>query len=320
MADGKWIPDLHAQTPLCDAARRVLTVRLEVVRDFLPKALRDPDKDPEHVHQLRVGTRRAAAALDLFSCCLPGKAYKTARKHLRRVRRAAGAARDWDVFLMALDAWEQKSRARHYRPALDFLVGYAVAQRAAAQESLQAADTEYPFSFDRLQAETVAAIARPREHPEWETLVDLARPMLSERLAELDETTTRDLEDYDNLHQVRIAGKRLRYAMEVFADCFAPAFRQELYPEVEQMQEILGNANDSHVAAHRLQALRDRLRRTRPLDWKRVKSGIDALIRHHRQRLPKERQRFLHWWEHWQKTGTEAALAALLKAPRQMVS
>jgi CHAD domain-containing protein len=319
MADGKWIPDLHAETPLCDAARRVLTVRLEVVRDRLPGALCEPDKDPEHVHQLRVGTRRAAAALDIFACCLPNKASRTARKHLRRVRRAAGAARDWDVFLMSLDAWEQKARGRHYQPALDFLLGYALAQRAAAQESLRSADTDYPFSFDRLQAETVAAIARPREHPEWQTLVDLARPTLSERLAELDQTTTRDLEDYDNLHQVRIAGKRLRYAMEVFADCFARAFREELYPEVEQMQEILGNANDSHVAAHRLLALRDRLRRTRPLDWKRFKPGIDALTRHHRHRLPRERQRFLDWWQRWRKTGTEAALAALLKVP-QMAS
>ena len=36
--------------------------------------------------------------------------------------------------------------------------------------------------------------------------------------------------------------------MEVFADCFAPAFRAELYPAVEEIQEILGNANDSYVA------------------------------------------------------------------------
>ena len=36
MAGGKWIEDLHADTPLADAARHVLTVRLEVVRDYLP--------------------------------------------------------------------------------------------------------------------------------------------------------------------------------------------------------------------------------------------------------------------------------------------
>ena len=51
---------------------------------------------------------------------------------------------------------------------------------------------------------------------------------------------------------MRILGKRLRYAMEMFADCFGPAFREELYPAVEQMQEILGRANEqSDVAVTR---------------------------------------------------------------------
>ena len=63
MAEGKWISDLMATTPLADAARLTLGVRLEVVRDYLQQALHQADKDPEYVHQLRVGTRRAVAAL-----------------------------------------------------------------------------------------------------------------------------------------------------------------------------------------------------------------------------------------------------------------
>ena len=105
MADGKWISDLTRETPIADAARRVLSVRLEVVRDYLRLATREPDKDVEHVHQLRVGTRRAGAALNIFSLCLPEKVYRNARRYLRRIRRAAGQARDWDVFLEELLSW-----------------------------------------------------------------------------------------------------------------------------------------------------------------------------------------------------------------------
>src|SRR5438132_5572089 len=108
LAGGKWIPDLKAETPVADAARHTLTLRLEVVREYLPLALHEADKDPEHVHQLRVGTRRARAALDIFALCLPQKAYKSARKLLRRLRRAAGEARDWDVFLAGLVGWESR--------------------------------------------------------------------------------------------------------------------------------------------------------------------------------------------------------------------
>ncbi len=310
MAEGKWIDDLDADTPLDDAARHVLAVRLEVVRDYLPRALHQPDKDPEHVHQLRVGTRRAGAAADIFALCLPVKAYDKARKGLRKIRRAAGAARDWDVFLMSLSEWPTRGEAQ--RPGLDFLGGYAAGQRLAAQEHLRAVCADQPFEFDRLLAETVAAVQMPPD-AEYHVLLDLARPLLAVRLQALDEAAARDLDDYGNLHQVRIAGKRLRYAMEVFAPCFGPAFKEELYPAVEEMQEILGNANDSHVATGRLEALRDKLRLAHPDGAKRFRPGVDALLRHHRSRLPKERRRFLAWWKRWEGSGTEAALGGLLK-------
>src|SRR5262249_1709117 len=96
-------------------------------------------------------------------------------------------------------------------------------------------------------AETVAAVHRP-DDPHLVTLLDLARPLLTGLLEKLDQAASRNLDDYEHLHQVRILGKRLRYAMEVFADCFAPAFREKLYPMVEQMEEVIGNANDSYVA------------------------------------------------------------------------
>jgi CHAD domain-containing protein len=311
VAQGKWLSDLTPTTLVADAARHVLTVRLEVVRDCLPPALEHADEDVEHVHQLRVATRRAGAALRIFSACLPEKAFRAARKALRRLRRAAGAARDWDVFLESLAAlpWPASDKRR---PALDFLVGFAVAQRAAAQDTLRAACPDHPFALDRLLARTVAAVHRPHG-PSADTLLDLARPWLGDLLRQLDAAVACDLEDYDNLHRVRILGKRLRYAMEVFANCFEPAFREEVYPAVEQMQETLGNVNDSHVAGQRLAALRDRLRQGLPGQQQRLAPGLDALLGHHRRRLPRERRRFLAWWKQWQASGGEAAFLALLK-------
>jgi CHAD domain-containing protein len=313
MVGGKWISELTAQTPVADAARRALTVRLEVVRDYLPLALHEADKDPEHVHQLRVGTRRARASLDIFALCLPPKAHKYARNLLRGLRRAAGAARDWDVFIAGLVGWEGRRGPRD-KPGLDYLIGYASAQRAVAQVQLEEAAADYPFSFDRFVAETVSAVHRPPgDLPH--TLGELARPLLSGLLRDLEEAAAGDLDDYAHLHRVRITGKRLRYAMEIFAECFAPPFREQFYPAVEQMQEILGNANDSHVAAGRLQGLRARLQATLPAEWKRYRPGIEKLLRFHEERLPRERERFEAWWRRWQKSGAESAFAALLKAP-----
>src|SRR5215831_1054554 len=113
MVQGKWISDLKPDTPVEAAARHVLFVRLQVVKDFLPRAALEADEDIEHVHQLRVGTRRADAALRIFAECLPKKMYRKARRRLRTIRRAAGAARDWDVFLTELLEREQRADAKN---------------------------------------------------------------------------------------------------------------------------------------------------------------------------------------------------------------
>jgi CHAD domain-containing protein len=311
MADGKWISDLTASTPVADAARRVLTVRLGVVHDYLPLATKHADEDIENVHQLRVATRRAGAALEIFALCLSDKDYKTARKTLRRIRRGAGSARDWDVFLAGLaPSTEKPSRQL---PGRDLVIGYALARRIVVQDGLTDASPNYPFDFERFLAETVAAVHKPHGTPQVQTLLDLAQPMLAKLLQVLHDAASGDLTDYDHLHQVRIAGKRLRYAMEVFVDCFEPAFKEQLYPAVEQMQEILGDANDSHVASQRLAEVIERLKVHRPRDWRRFKPSIDGLKRHHDHRVERQRQLFIDWWQKWQDSGGEAAFWKLLK-------
>lgn len=291
MAEGKWIPGLTADTTPAEAARRVLAERLHVVRHYLPLAVTAPEKDVENVHQLRVGTRRTGAALKIFDACLPGKIGRALRKKVKRIRRAAGEARDWDVFLDALAEWAPKRPAAE-QAGLDLLRGYAFTHRQAAQAGLaEIADT----APDNPEDDDIQPNSAPSR------LADLALATLNPALNEFDALMTQDLKDYSHLHQIRISGKRLRYAMEVFADCFAPKFREDLYPAIEEMQEILGTANDSHVAEQRLVDLRNRLRASRPKEWPRFKPGIERLLAYHRRRLPQQRRKFATWRTRWQK-------------------
>ncbi|MGL4552682.1 MAG: CHAD domain-containing protein [Gemmataceae bacterium] len=300
MADGKWIEGLTPGTPPDDAARRVLAARLEAVVRWLPAAAREAERDPENVHQLRVSTRRADAALRLFRPCLPKSAYRGARGRLRTLRRAAGAARDADVFLIELRQRARKAKEKE-RAGLDFLVGYGMGQRAAARPALEALPVE-PF------AGYVPGLLAELRPPEPAALIYLARPALTGLFAALAESATGDLSDHARLHEVRIAGKRLRYALEVFAGCFPPALRDVVYPLVEEMQETLGRANDSHVAAARLIALRGDLK-----SWgaagERARAGIDALLLSHQRRLPQERKRFVKWLERWRAIDVPGVLA-----------
>jgi CHAD domain-containing protein len=223
----------------------------------------------------------------------------------------AGEARDWDVFLASLTQ-RPGERGRKLRSGLDCLVGYVVAKREAAQLQLEKAGKNLPFAFERFLAETVAAVQKP-DDPGLRTLADLALPRLTDLLKQLDEAAGLDLEDHAHLHQIRILYKRLRYAMEVFSDCFAPAFRSELYPAVEAMQEILGNANDSFVACRRLGALAERLQALAPVEWKRLRPGLEGLRQYHQSRLPQEQERFQDGWARLCQSGGEATFSALLE-------
>jgi CHAD domain-containing protein len=226
------------------------------------------------------------------------------------LRRAAGAARDWDVFLLGLEQRREKQPEKEQH-GLNFLFAYGFGLRTAAQADLEAAGAEEHPSFDAFLEATAAAIRPAPELPDGATLHHLAHPLLTARLHELDWTAAGDLQDYAHLHQVRIAGKRLRYAMEVFADCFSLSFREKLYPRVEEMQEILGRANDSHVAEGRLADLRRHLRHGWPVEWKRVQPGLEGLLRFHQRRLPQERKRFLQWRHEWNTSGAPALTALL---------
>jgi CHAD domain-containing protein len=307
MADGKWIPGLTVDTLVVDAAHRVLSLRFEVVRRHLPLAATKPEADIEYVHQLRVGTRRARAALDIFADCVPGKVWKRARKQLRQIRLAAGDARDWDVFQETLHDWSMRRPAGE-QPALDFLHGLAFERRLQAQQELVDADEK---GLDR--TELVASLREPGKRRGPRRLGEMALPVLEAAMTDLDSAITDDSAGFEYLHRVRILGKRTRYAMEVFADCFAPRFRQAVYPLVEEMQEILGTANDSHVAVQRLEEIRDRWKRADRTGWTHCRTGFERFLDMHKRRLPEARKKFVAWRTRWTKQ--MQPLSDLLLAP-----
>ena len=307
MPDGKWIPGLTVDTPVLEAARRTLSLRLEVIEHYLPLAARMPEKDIEYVHQLRVGTRRARAALDIFADCVPDKVWKRARKRLRRIRHAAGDARDWDVFQEMLRDWSADRPAGEL-PGLDFLRGAAFQIRLAVQEELVDAAEK-----DLNRSEILASLRESNGKRGPQRFGDMALPVLETAMADLNEAIAGNSTGYDYLHRIRILGKRLRYAMEVFADCFREPLRETIYPAVEEMQEILGAANDSHIATQHLEVLRDNIKRAGRADWLRGRPGVERLLQMHRRRLPEARKKFMAWRVRWKKISQP--LSDLLLAP-----
>jgi CHAD domain-containing protein len=283
---------------VADAARTVLAARFEVVRHFLPLAAQKPYDDPEHVHQLRVGTRRAGAALRVFRDCLPRKALRAVKQQLRTIRRAAGDARDWDVFLISLPKEKALSGAAS-KPALDFLAGYAIGERSAAQTRLDQAAAEAGPAFETSSIELPTLAHEPRGDDPPASFGVLATTQFGALLGAFDDAANANPTQPAELHQLRILGKRARYALEIFADCFPPAFKDTVYSAIERVQEILGDIQDATVGRERLLALRARVEQVVPAEVVRLKKGLDNLIQSLRGKIPAGRKAFQAWRKDW---------------------
>ena len=245
-AGSKWIKGTEPQQPVSQAARSALAVRLGRVLHYLPRAAEEWEKDPENVHQLRVATRRAAATVDAFGDLLSAKRYKKMHKRLSHIRKAAGDARDCDVMLARF------RREAEDDPAAADLVKELQQKRRDAQRSLteRVERLDKKGFADKVQ-ELVHRVRFRRDDEAEPSLAEAARRRMRSVLDDFWLAAAGDLSQPAELHQLRIAAKGLRYSMEIFAGALPNVLREEIYPNVEAVQETLGAVNDHATAAER---------------------------------------------------------------------
>jgi len=248
----KWIPaDPSDQT--LDVAIRSLEARMAAVEYYLPLAAEHPEDDVEHVHQLRVWSRRATAVFATFRDLLPRRRAARLEDQLKKIRRAAGEARDLDVFALRLASDSDD-------PAARWLAEHVRARREKAQRPLMKIHHRLGCS-GRLERHTAKLLRKTRRRSDrkdarmrfdrWagDSLRPVARKFF--KAAEADFSTA------EPMHRFRIRGKQLRYAIELVAAAYPPEFRKRLYPVVERLQDRLGEVNDHDTARARLRCWLD---------------------------------------------------------------
>jgi CHAD domain-containing protein len=304
----KWIEAGAADERTTDVAVRTLEGRLGAVLHYLPLAAKKADEDVEHVHQLRVWTRRAAAALQLYEPLLPKRRMLWLTKQLRRVRKAANNARDQDVLIARLK--KKKSSGANKR-----WLESARAEREDAQKAI--VDVQERLERDdRLKRRIDKLLARVHFRPEpadqaLECFADWAprclRPVVDEFFASL----PADRSDEAALHQFRIKGKELRYAMELLTGAFPESFRIELYPVIEGIQDQLGDINDLATGQARLQGKIEHASDAKDAaSWKR-------LLTTEQKKLDEARQRFWQSVTPHKLQKLRGQFEAMLLAPAQ---
>jgi CHAD domain-containing protein len=173
--DGKWFWVEPPTANVAAAAERILDARLAEVQRYLPLAARHNAEDVEFVHQLRVSCRRAAAALRAFEP-LAGRRGRKLKKWLQRLRRAAGPARDADVYLGRLRL-ELDPGNEHAQRLVDFVrQSRAEAQADLIEVDRKASDGGFQRAIDRC----LDRIEKPRGPAEHQSFADFAQHALAD--------------------------------------------------------------------------------------------------------------------------------------------
>jgi CHAD domain-containing protein len=250
-------------------------------------------EDPENLHKHRVAARRARASLRATRKYLDPEWRRPLGEALRGLGEATGPVRDLDVLL------------DHLRDELGRLDETEEAAKAAIFERLEAErDRARRAVFEALDGRDYRfLLARLRLPPRLADNVDeVPLELLAQRefrrLASLVDALGKR-PDEQEIHRLRIALKRARYAAELVAP--KGGGRKRFLADARVLQDLLGEHQDAVVAEQRLRgatvedvrtaaafaagriAERQRLRRQRvqerlPAAWKRLRKSGARLI------------------------------------------
>lgn len=278
------------------AAARAVEEKLDDVLDRLVRVAGAAEDDAEAVRRLRVATRRAEAALRAFRDVLPQRAATRLRERLRGVRSATNAARDADVLL-----------ARLAPIAPEELGAVLLADRRAAQHEVRALCRR--LSGDAAFARRVASLTRKARSLRGDDDA-AAMPFGAWAQARLAVSARRffgsdapDLTDVEQLHDLRLRTKKLRYEIEILAAVSPPGIRSDAYPILTGLQDRLGEVNDCAVAVRRLEELAG------ATSFSSGTPAFDVLVGEANDLLSRSRADLTAWWTPLRAERLRSALA-----------
>ncbi len=214
----------------------------------------------ECVHQMRVGTRRLRSCLALLRANLPAEPLHGLESEVRWLARTLGSARDLDVLLEEtlppLQAAAADPGNPGLAPVIDQLASEVARRRATARAKARTVVRSRRFQLLLLSlgafcgTPLLGAAAGAPEAAALETRAEaFADSVLQRRHRKLKRAGERfATATPEERHEIRIAAKRLRYAIDFFGSLF-PAKRTRAFTKaLARLQEGLGLGNDAHVA------------------------------------------------------------------------
>jgi CHAD domain-containing protein/adenylate cyclase class IV len=244
-------PGVLADDHIAEAGRKVL--RFHLARMINREAGTRDGTDAEDLHAMRVATRRQRAAWRVFGGAFRAGRTKNHRSRLRDVATRLGAVRDLDVLLEAADTYRADLPVAEQRALEPLLSAWRTHRDDARVLLVRELDSDgyrrwlddYA-EFVRHEGTAVVATGPTEPHRVRDTAASRIHAAYEQVRAY--EPVLR-WADVETLHELRIAGKWLRYSLEFVREALGPD-ADGLIARVTALQDHLGLMHDADVSAH----------------------------------------------------------------------
>lgn len=247
MAKAKDIEGLDCEANVSDWAEKILRVRFEEILENRGAVL--DSENVEGVHDMRVATRRLRSAIRDFAPLLKSKPLNKPNKDLKRIADALGAVRDEDVAIIALEKLQKKSREKTIKGGIAELIERRRENREQAQIDLLEKISATALDDLKIRFEkAVDKSVKVKKSAKPISFNRAGRKVVGKSVEEFCALTDHIYEPFidEPLHELRIAAKRLRYAVELYTACWG----EKIAPFAEgvaEMQTYLGEVHDADV-------------------------------------------------------------------------
>ncbi len=250
--------EITATMPAAVAVARLLLRQLDVVESNVDGVLRDIDS--EFLHDLRVAVRRTRSAIKVLGAVLPADLATHYAAEFKWLGDLTTPTRDLDVHLLGFGAMTGQLVAAS--PAdLEPLRAFLVRRRAREFRRLAATLRGPRFraitdDWRKALLEIRDASGPRRRRPTAAALAVSTTGRAFRKIAAQGGAIT-SASPPESLHNLRKRAKELRYLLEFFAPLHDPVAYRKVVSDLKQLQDCLGEFQDSEVQRQEIGAMAD---------------------------------------------------------------
>ncbi|MEJ2764696.1 CHAD domain-containing protein [Photobacterium sp. MCCC 1A19761] len=239
------------EVPLSASADIYLPTYHFLRNEFRHARLHEPgiirDDDIEFLHQYRVSLRRCRALISLMKDLFVPRQQKMLNLSLKTLMQKTNQLRDLDVFLAQIDDYFSVLDHQHHQGLscfVDTLQHEREATFKAAKKWLKTENYEQQCQQVKGLIKELEASPADQGHRKSKPFAQAILWKHFQRALSICNTLNGDSPD-ENVHQLRICCKKLRYLLEYFTPLFPPKKIQAQIQHLKQLQDELGDFNDT---------------------------------------------------------------------------